>query len=91
MVKGEVRLALLMVGVSLVKYAGHNLHIGAASTAALCGIKDSTIKTLGQQNSEAYMHYFKLTGAGLAYYSQVASEGQATGFNDVVQYHGYRQ
>ena len=46
MVNGDVRLALLMVGVSLVKY-GHNLHIGAASTAALCGIKDSTIKTLG--------------------------------------------
>ena len=47
MVNGEVRLALLMVGVSLVKYVGHNLHIGAASRAALCGIKDSTIKTLG--------------------------------------------
>ena len=47
MVNGEVKLALLMVGVSLVKYAGHNLHIGAASIGALCGIKDSTIKMLG--------------------------------------------
>ena len=36
------------------------------------------------------MHYFKLTGAGLAYYSQVPSEGQATRLNDVIQYHGYR-
>ena len=59
-----------MVGISPVKYAGHQLHIGAASTAALCGLKDSTIKTLSWWNSEPYMHYFKLPGAALAYYSK---------------------
>ena len=80
MVIGGVRSALLMVGVSLVKYAGHYFHIGPMSTATLCGVKDSTIKTLGWWNSEAYIYDVKLPGAGLAHYSQVlvsASEDQA--------------
>ena len=62
MVIGEVRSALPMVGVSPVKYVGYNFHIGATSTTALCGVKDSTIKLLGWWNSEAYMH-FKIPGA----------------------------
>ena len=76
----EVRSALLMVGVPLVKYDGHSFDIGATSTAALCEIKDSTIKTFELVDSEAYMDYFKLPGAALAHYSQVlvsASEDQA--------------
>ena len=47
MVIVEIRSALLMVGVPPVKYAGQSFHIVAASTAALCEIKNSTIKTLG--------------------------------------------
>lgn len=80
MVIGGVRSALLMVRVSLVKYAGQNFHIGPMSTAALCGVKDSTIKTLGWWSSEANIYYVKLPRAGLAHYSQVlvsASEDQA--------------
>ena len=36
------------------KYAGHSYRIGAATTASLCGIQDSTIKMLGRWQSSAY-------------------------------------
>ena len=47
----ELRKVLLAVGFPAKEYAGHSFQIGAATTAALAGVKDSTIQMLGQWQS----------------------------------------
>ena len=53
----SLRRALLEAGIDASKYAGHSFRIGAATTAARCGIQDSLIKTLGRWESAAYTRY----------------------------------
>ena len=55
----QVRRALQVAGVDSSQYAGHSFRIGAATTAALCGIQDSLIKTLGRWESSAYTLYIR--------------------------------
>ena len=55
----EVREALALAGLDSGLYAGHSFRIGAATTAAQCGIPDSLIKTLGRWQSAAYMVYIR--------------------------------
>ena len=55
----QVRRALQAAGVDSSQYAGHSFRIGAATTAALCGIQDSLIKTLGRWESSAYTLYIR--------------------------------
>ena len=43
-----VRQALESAGVQAANYAGHSFRIGAATTAAACGMENSTIQTLGR-------------------------------------------
>ena len=45
--------ALNQAGVDASCYAGNNFWIGAATTAAKCGLSDSLIKTLGRWESAA--------------------------------------
>ena len=54
-----VRAALNRVGIESARYAGHSFRIGAATTAAQCGIQDSLIKTLGRWESSAYLVYIR--------------------------------
>ena len=42
-----VREALATAGIELDDYAGHSFQIGVATTAAQCGIQESTIKCWG--------------------------------------------
>ena len=49
-----VKDALSAAGVDASKYAGHSFRIGAATTAANCGVQDSLIKTMGRWESAAY-------------------------------------
>ena len=44
-------------GINPALYAGHSFRVGATTTAALRGMQDSLIKTLGRWDSSAYMTY----------------------------------
>ncbi len=51
-----LRSALREAGVDARRYAGHSFRIGAATTAAQCGLQDSLIQTLGRWRSNAYSY-----------------------------------
>ena len=55
----RVRSALSALGYDCSSYAGHSFRIGAATTAAECGIEDSLIKILGRWESSAYQLYVR--------------------------------
>ena len=61
----ELREALKAVGYDPHKYVGHSYRIGAATTASLCGIQDSTIKMLGRWQSSAYTLYIQTPPSSL--------------------------
>ena len=54
-----VRSALEASRINPSNYAGHSFRIGAATTAASCGLQDSLIKTLGQWESATYILYVR--------------------------------
>ena len=62
----HVRQALLRANIPAHLYTGHSFRIGAATTAKLAGIQDSTIQTLGRWKSSAYLLYIQLNPSHLA-------------------------
>lgn len=62
-------------GFDLQKYAGHS-YIGAAITAAACGVPVDIIKTLGKWKSEAYQLYIRLHRSQLAEISSLLSSAE---------------
>ena len=56
----ELRKALAEAGLKPENYAGHSFRIGAATTAAVCGIPVEIIKMLGRWKSQAYQLYVRL-------------------------------
>ncbi len=65
-----IRQVLTNIGLNASEYAGHSFRIGAATTAALAGIPDHMIKTLGRWESEAYTLYVRTDREALARISQ---------------------
>ena len=55
----KVRDALRSAGYPEEQFAGHSFRIGAATTAAMAGIEDSTIQTLGCWHSAAFLRYIR--------------------------------
>ena len=53
----ELRKILMALGLPDVNYAGYSFRIGAATSAALAGVEDSTIQLLGRWQSAAFLHY----------------------------------
>ena len=66
----KVTEALQLAGLDPASYAGHSFRIGAASTAAVCGVEDSLIKTLGKWQSSAYLSYIRVPRERLAQLSK---------------------
>ena len=58
--------ALTKGGIDPSQYAGHSFRVGAATTAALRGLQDSLIKTLGRWESSAYQVYIRTPRSTLA-------------------------
>ncbi len=67
----EIRQALNKAGIDSRAYCGHSLRIGAATTAAVNGMEDALIKTLGRWRSLAYLEYVRIPRNQLAQYSQM--------------------
>ena len=54
-----MRRALESQGLDVSRFNGHSFHIGAATTAAACGISDSLIQALGRWKSSAFTSYIQ--------------------------------
>ena len=62
----ELRKTLAECNLRPQDYAGHSFRIGAATTAAACGVPAETIMTLGRWKSQAYRLYIRLPSEQLA-------------------------
>ncbi len=67
----RIRQAMERAGLNCTAYSGHSFRIGAATTAARCGINDATSKLLGRWESAAYLLYVKTPREELAQVSTV--------------------
>ena len=67
----QIRSILSAIGLPQHLYAGHSFRIGAATTAAMAGVEDSTIQTLGRWQSAAYLQYVRMPSEQLARLSAV--------------------
>ena len=62
----QVRTTLASLGLPQGEYAGHSFRIGAATSAALAGVEDSTIQALGRWQSSAFLQYIRMPQEQLA-------------------------
>ena len=67
----QIREVLASVGILQDDYAGHSFRIGAATTAALAGVEDSTIQALGRWQSSAFLQYIRMPREQLATISRL--------------------
>ena len=72
----QVRSRLQELGLSAHQYAGHSFRIGAATSAALAGLEDSLIQTLGRWHSAAFLRYIRTPKSRLASVSAAIVRGQ---------------
>lgn len=62
----RLRRLLFSLGYNALRYSGHSLRIGAASSAASAGVSSDLIKVLGRWSSDAYQRYIRLPSSTVA-------------------------
>ena len=62
----QIRSIVSAIAILSHQYAGHSFPIGAATTASLAGIQDSTIQALGRWSSVAFLQYIRMPKDRLA-------------------------
>ena len=62
----EIRARLAECGLHQSDFAGQSFRIGAATTAAMAGVEDSTIQILGRWHSAAFLRYVRVPKGRLA-------------------------
>ena len=62
----KIRMVLASLGLPDNEYAGHSFRTGAATSADLAGVKDSTIQLLGRWKSAAFLRYIRSSQVTLA-------------------------
>ena len=67
----HIRELLGAMGLPQDQYAGHSFRIGAATTAAMKGVEDSTIQALGRWHSATFLLYVRSPKERLASLSRV--------------------
>ena len=67
----EIWQVLQACGLPHMEFAGHSFRIGAATTAAGCGIEDSLIHKLGRWNSDAFLQYIQMSQEESAQFSRI--------------------
>ena len=67
----QLRGILAAVGLPQLQYVSHSFRIGANTTAALAGMENSTIQTLGHWHCAAYLQYIRMPSERLANLSSV--------------------
>ena len=73
----QIRSILSDIGLPQNQYAGHSFRIGAATAAALAGVPDSMIQTLGRWHSTAFLLYVRTPKEQLASLSTVLANSSA--------------
>ena len=74
----EIRGVLTVIGFPKDQYAGHSFRIGAATSAALAGVEDSTIQIMGRWQSAAFLRYVRTPLERLAAIAAtIAAQGRA--------------
>ena len=71
----QLRSILAAAGLPQDQFAGHSFRMEAATTAALMGVEDSTIQTLGRWHSAAFLQYIRMPKTELAALSKVLAQG----------------
>lgn len=56
----RLRATLSAAGVNCSRYAGHSFRIGAATTAIMKGVPESTVQTLGRWASDSFKRYVRI-------------------------------
>ncbi len=69
----QIRSTLRDLGLPQDDYAGHSFRIGAATSAAVAGIADSSIQTLGRWQSAAFLQYIRTPAEQLASFARIMS------------------
>ena len=73
-----LRTLLASIGLPAADYAGHSFRIGAATSAALAGVEDSTIQLLGRWQSAAFLRYIRTPHEQLAAISRTLAAPSST-------------